>query len=79
MDNGKLCGCGKLDVGLGVCGKLWFWVGTRSGFPVGVGSLLWVRRAVRPFVFGLAVVFGSVPLLPVGTSAYLFHFLFPVA
>jgi hypothetical protein len=29
----------KLGVGVGSCGrKLWFWVGTRSGFPVGVGS-----------------------------------------
>ena len=44
MDSGKLCGCGKLDVGLGNLWKeaVWVWVGTRSGFPVGVGSLLWV-------------------------------------
>ena len=74
---GKLCGYGKLGVGLG---NLWKEVVGLGGNPqwVPCGKLEWVRRVVRPLVFGF-VVLGSVPLSPLDTSAYLFLPLCPVA
>jgi len=74
-----VCRCGKLGVGLG---SLWKEAVGLGGNPqwvlCGCGKLGF-RRVVRPFLFVFVVVLGFVPLLLVGTSAYLFRSLCPVA
>ncbi len=79
--------CRKLSVGVGSCvglGGLWkeavFFRWEPAGVPCGCGKLVaGFRRVVRPFLFVFVMVLGFVLLLLVGTSAYLFRSLCPVA
>jgi len=74
------CGCGKLGVGLG---SLWKEVLGVERKPAGSSlwvweALVWFRKVARLFLVFVVVLLGFVSL-PVGTSAYLFLPLCPVA